>query len=220
MGMIINHDHTAYRSTWEVQGNNKWNGAFYYSKEICKYIIPRVRTDRNWVTINTKGVGCDYAIVFVHNNLHPENYQWLSKYKDLVLVCGVKSTMKKVQHLGEVVYLPLSVDVEYVEKFKREKTKDCAFAGRPSKKQGAILPAGCDVLAGMPRTRLLPQMAKYRTIYAVGRTAIEAKILGCKIAPYDRRFPSPNIWKILDCRDAAKILQKELDRIDGTDYGA
>lgn len=210
--MIINHDHPAYRAKWK--GRNKYNGAFYYSKEICKNIIPNVDTDRNWITINIEGVGCDHAIVFIHNNLHPERYNWLSRYKDLVLVCGVPETCDKVAHLGRAIYLPLSVDVEYVKQFERSKVKDAAFVGRRSKIKLGNLPKGIDYICGLKRQELLPRMAQYRKVYAVGRVAIEAKILGCEVLPYDSRFPDPDVWQILDNKDAADILQKELNRID------
>ena len=59
-------------------------------------------------------------------------------------------------------------------------------------------------------------MAEYETVYAVGRTAIEAKILGCKLKAYDPRFPKVSRWKILDNKKAAKMLQEMLDEIDGT----
>lgn len=210
--MIINHDHPAYRAKWK--GRNKYNGAFYYSKEICKNIIPNVETDRNWITINVEGVGCDHAIVFIHNNLHPERYNWLSRYKDLVLVCGVPETCDKVAHLGTAVYLPLSVDVDYVKQFERRKTKNTAFVGRKSKMRLGTLPRGIDCICGLKRQELLPRMAQYRSVYAVGRVAVEAKILGCEVLPYDDRFPDPDVWQILDNKDAASILQKELNRID------
>ena len=58
-------------------------------------------------------------------------------------------------------------------------------------------------------------MARYEEIYAVGRTAIEAKILGCKIKVYDERFPDPNFWKVIDCAESAKTLQQILNKIDG-----
>lgn len=210
--MIIDHDHPTYRAAWLNSGLNRYNGAFFYSKEIVKYIIPNVKTERNWLTINTHGVGADHCIVFIHNNKHPENYNWLKRYKDLILVCGVPETCEKVAHLGKTIYLPLSVDVADVKRYERPKTKETAFAGRLEKAKGLT---GIDMLAGLPRTKLLPAMAEYRNIYAVGRTAIEAKILGCKVLPYDQRFPDPSVWKVLDCRDAAKILQEELDKIDG-----
>lgn len=214
--MIINHDHPGYRRKWNGIGAGKYNGAFYYSKEICKNIIPRVRTKRNWVTIHIPGVGCDHAIVFIHNNLHPEEYEWMSKYKDLILVCGVPETCDKVAHLGKAIYLPLSVDVEYVERFKvEEKTRDTACVGRRSKLEKSDLPKDIDWLCGMKRQSLLPALARYEKVYAVGRCAIEAKILGCEVLPYDSRFPDPNVWQILDNRDAAEMLQKMIDEIDG-----
>lgn len=214
--MIINHDHAAYRNIWRQAGINQYNGAFYYSKEICKNIIPNVETDRNWVTVNVHGVGCDHAIVFIHNNLHPERYDWLRKYKDLVLVCGVPETMEKVAHLGTPIYVPLSIDVEYVKQFKvKEKTKEAAFIGRRSKMRLGTLPYGIDIVYGIRRQKLLPRMAEYKTVYAVGRTAIEAKALGCRLKAYDPRYPKVSFWKVVDNKDAAKILQTELDKIDG-----
>lgn len=218
MAKVINHTNRSYVSRWRIKGADKYNGAYFYSQEICNYIIPNIKTDRNWVTINTLGQGhgnIDHSIVFIHNNMEPKRYEWLKQYDDLVLVCGVESTMKKVAHLGTPVYLPLSVKVSDVEKYKvPKKTQRIAFAGRPSKINGRV-PATAIRLCGLPRQKLLKYMAQFEKVYAVGRTAIEAKILGCEIGVYDPRFPDPELWKVLDCADAVKILQKELDKIDG-----
>ena len=63
---------------------------------------------------------------------------------------------------------------------------------------------------------MLEFIAPYEELYAIGRCAIEGMVLGCKIKPFLMdRYPDPNYWKILDNKDAAKILQKELDKIDG-----
>ena len=67
----------------------------------------------------------------------------------------------------------------------------------------------------LPREEMLARIARYKKCYAVGRTAIEAKILGCEILPYDPRFPDPSIWKVFTYDDAVKLLQKKLDEIDG-----
>lgn len=213
---IIDHNHPSYRKRRGISGSNKWNGAFYYSEEIVKNIIPFVDTDRNWMTINTPGFGMDHSIVFIHNNLHPELYDWLSRYKDLILVCGIPETCVKMTHLGIPVYLPLSVDVEQVRSYTvNEKTKDMAFFGRKSKRKGIEFPEGTDIIEGIPRTKMLSVMAEYRKVFAVGRTAIEAKILGCEILPYDPRFPDPDRWKIVDNREAATLLNQILKDIDG-----
>lgn len=216
--IIINHDHPEYRRKWKIAGKNKFNGAFYYSKEICKNIIPNVETDRNWITVNLPGYGAEHSIVFVHNNLRPERYDWLTKYKDIVLVCGVPETVEKVSHIGKAIYLPLSIDVGYVEQFRipPEEMSGAAFVGRPSKRtmDGINLPAGIPYLEGMSRALLLPAMARYKQVYAVGRTAIEAKALGCEVLPYDPRFPDPDRWQVIDNLEAARILQLKLDGID------
>lgn len=216
--MIIDHNNRLYRKRWKIAGKNKYNGAFYYSKEIVKNIIPLVETDRNWITVNVPGQGCDHSIVFVHNNLHPENYEWLKQYKDVVLVCGVEDTVDKVKHIGKAIYLPLSIDTEYVKQFKlpKDKRSGVAFVGRPAKRtmKGIALPDRVRVIEGTPRASLLMQMAQLESAYCVGRTALEAKALGVKVLPYDERFPKVSVWKVLDNKDAAKILQEELDKID------
>lgn len=212
---IIDHNDQRYRSRWDRANVNRFNGAFYYSKEIVRNIIPRVKTKRSWITVNTYGKpACSHSIVFIHNNLHPEHYSWLANYRDVVLVCGVPETCKKVAHLGKTIYLPLSVDVRRVRRYMRDKDKEAAFAGRTTKLNGLTLPEDCEIIGDLPRTKLLPEMARYKKIYAVGRTAIEAKILGCEIGVYDPRFPDPDIWEVLDNREAAEILQRELNKID------
>ena len=216
--MIIDHDNRHYRYKWNRMGTARFNGAFYYSKEIVKNIIPNVVTDRNWMTVNMQGIGVDHSIVFVHNNLHPERYEWLRKFDDVVLVCSLKETCERVAHIGRPIYLPLSIDVKAVRQFrlKKEDRHGIAFAGRPEKRtlDGIVLPQ-VDIIENKPRQEFLKTMAHYEFIFAVGRTAIEAKALGCRLLPYDRRFPKTSVWKVLDNRDAAKILQERLDETDG-----
>ena len=213
--MLIDHSYPAYRKKWLLNGKNRWNGAFYYSKEIVDNIIPLVKTNRNWITINIPNVGCDHSIVFIHNNLHPEYYDWLKNYNDLLLVCGIPETCEKMSHLGTAIYLPLSVNVEEIQQFITEKTEEIAFVGRKTKRKGCAFPENTHYIEGLPRKELLSKMANYKKVYAVGRTAIEAKVLGCEILPYDPRFPDPSRWKILDNKDAARILQSLLDEVDG-----
>lgn len=215
--MIVDHTHPLYVKKRQAEQFNKYNGAYYYSKEIVKNIIPLVKTDRNWITVNIPSLkgNFDHSIVFIHNNKNPNYYQWLRQYKDLILVCGVPKTMENMVFFGNPIYLPLSVDVKNVEKYKlKNKTKDAAFAGRRIKLNNHV-PSTCDILTDMPKSKLLQEMAKYNKIYAVGRTAIEAKILGCEIGVYDDRFPDPRFWQVVDNKDAAKILQREIDKIDG-----
>lgn len=217
--MIIDHTHPLYAAKLRTLGEDKYNGAYYYSKEIVKNIIPNVKTDRNWVTIRLANYKehPDHSIVFIHNNRNPNYYEYLSKYKDCILVCGLPSTAENVSFFGKAIYLPLSVDVEQVKKYRvKEKTKEAAFAGRKVKLAYATtsMPKDVDILTGMPQSKLLREMTKYKKIYATGRTAIQAKILGCEIGVMDVRFRDPSVWKVVDNLEAAKMLQEMLDEID------
>ena len=216
--MIISHENPEYIAKWNAmhpEGRN--NGAYYYSIEIVKNIIPRIKTDYNWTTINI-GRSMDHSIVFIHYNFNPlENYSYLEKYNDLILVCGLESTAKEMRKkYDKVIYLPLSVDVAEVSSHKRKAHwKDYAFCGRYSKVEPYRdrLADGTKIICGKDRSEMLDEMSKYKYIYGVGRVALEAKILGCTVLPYDDRFPDPNIWQVLDNKDAAMMLQRKLDNI-------
>lgn len=215
--MIISHNHIRYQRRQEHSGDNRWNGAYYYSREIVKNIIPRVETDRHWVTVNIPGECRSHCLLFIHNNLRLEQYDWIYEYgfQDVVLICGTEATWKHFHEEGKTaIHLPLSIDTEYIKQFKSsEKTKKVAFAGRKAKTILGHFPDGIDYLSGMKREDLLQKMAQYEQIYAVGRTAIEAKALGCEVLPYDSRYPDPGIWKVLDNKDAAELLQEQLHEL-------
>ena len=213
--MIIDYNHPIYKAKREnMSGFNKYNGAYYYSKDIVKYIIPKVKTDRNWVTVRIDQA-TDHSIVFIHNNRNPNYYSFLRNYEDVVCVCSTRHSYENMVFFGKPIFLPLSVDIKSVEKYKvKNKTKEAAFAGRRNKITNHV-PSSADILTDMPQSALLKEMAKYKKIYAVGRTAIQAKILGCEVLPYDNLYPDPKVWKVIDCSEAANILQQELDKIDG-----
>lgn len=215
--MIIDHTHPLYvkKRNKQIEGN-KYNGAYYYSKEIVKNIIPLVKTDRNWVTVRIPEVTIpSHSIVFIHNNRNPNYYSYLKQYNDLVLVCSTKHTYENMKFFGNSVYLPLSVDVKQVERYKaKHKTKEMAFAGRKLKVNNHV-PSKCDILTDMPQSKLLKEMSQYQKIYAVGRTAIQAKILGCEVGVYDSMYPDASVWKVIDNSEGAKMLQLILNEIDG-----
>lgn len=210
--MIIDHNSKQYQRRLRRLGADRYNGAYYYSKEIVDNIIPFVKTDRNWITVYPYSHIPDHSIFFVHNNQNEIIYNFVRRYQDVVLVCGIPETAEKMRHYGKVIYLPLSVDVDYVSTFRSDKRYDApVFFGRESKSKGLV---NTLCFSGMPREKMLGAMAEYRQVYAVGRTAIEAKILGCEVLPYDKRFPDPSRWEVLSNQDAAKLLQEKLEKIE------
>ena len=221
---MITHEHPEYKKLRRKIKNGKYNGCWYYSNEIVDNIIPRVKTWRDWNTVGRELTGmCDHMIVFLHDNSTPWHYDWLKNYYDLVLVCSSKYTANSVKYFGHTVLLPMSVDTEYVRKFATEKTKDTCFVGNPWVKDNIRgittgsngFPDNVDILSSLPREKLLKKLAKYRKAMAIDRCAIEAKVLGCELIDIDTRYGCDNIGRVLDNRDAAKILQAELDKIDG-----
>ena len=226
--MNITHESPDYLELRNNLYGGKNNGCWFYAKEIAKNIIPNVKTNREWNTVGRELEGMhDGMILFLHDNATPWHYSWLKNYNDLVLVCSSQYTADSVKYWGHIVLLPMSVDVEYVKKFRvKEKTKDTCFVGNPWVKQNIRsmtspngLPNGVDVLSGISRTKLLRELAKYKKAYAIDRCAIEAKVLGCELLELDTRYSVDHIGEVLDNKDAAKILQAELDKIDGGNDG-
>lgn len=212
--MIIDHTNRFY-------SNILPNGALIYSMHIVKNIIPKVKTKRNWVTIDCHQC-CDDAIVFIHSNVDFERYEYLRKYKNLILVASQEYTvqeLKKRKLADHVIYLPLSVDTGELRKYKNQKPHNregTCYAGRPDKPyvEGLRLHKNIDMLTGLTHPDMLRRLNNYKYCYAVGITAIEAKFMGCTLLPFDKRYPDTRIWKIIDGEYAAKLLQNKLDKID------
>lgn len=214
--MIIDHNHPGYAAIRKKCGTGKYNGCWYYSNEIVGNIIPRVKTWRGWNTVGRELDGMqDHMIVFLHDNSTPWNYTWLKKYNDLVLVCSSEYTAKSVAYSGHVVLLPMSIDTEYVKEFRTEKTKDTCFVGNVWVKENchSDIPDGVDFFSSLPREKLLKEVAKYKKCYAIDRCAQECQVLGCELLPLQTSYHCDS-FKVLDNRDAAKLLQAELDKID------
>lgn len=201
--MIISHLDKDYNPPCE-------NGANIYSQNICKFFIPNIDTDRNWVTVNIEKC-LDHSIVFIHSNVGlPHKYDYLKKYKDLILICSQIKTAKALENYGHVEYLPLSVDVDYIKKFwVSNKDKSACYAGRYGKNGFSELERKrVDMLYNISHNELLHRMAYYHYVYAVGLTAIEAKVLGCNVLPYDSRYPVPSVWKVKACYEMIQPLQQ------------
>jgi hypothetical protein len=215
--MNITHEHPEYRELRFKCGKGRFNGAYYYSKEIEKNIIPRVKTKREWNTVGRDLEGMhDGMIVFLHDNSTPWHYEWLKKYKDLVLVCSSEYTANSVKYSGHTVLLPMSIDTKYVKRFKTAKTRETCFVGNVWVRRNARnkIPDNVDFFSSLPREELLEELAKYKAAFAIDRCAQEAICLGCELKKLDTRYGCDNYERVLDNRQAAKILQKELNKID------
>lgn len=221
--MNITSKHPGY---WELLGklpkSARNNGALYYAREIEKNIIPRVKTDREWNTVGRDLDGMhDGMIVFLHDNNTPWHYEWLKKYKNLVLICSSRYTADSVKYSGHVVFLPMSIDTEYVKRFLARKTRDICFVGNSWVKKNLRIKIdkNVDCLTGMPREELLEKLARFQYAYAIDRCALEAKALHCKLLPTPTRYGCDVDYdwdsKVLDNREAARILQDKLNIIDG-----
>lgn len=215
-------NYIAYCKMFHPKGSGAHNGAYYYSQEIVKNIIPNVKTWRPWDTLGMKHLrSLDHAIVFIHHNLnHDKVYGWLKRYKDLVYVCSTAASVSWAtdQLNGSTVFLPLSVDTEYVKQFKTKKTKEACYAGNLWKFKkpdiAKYVPEGTDFPSkNIPREELLKFIAPYKVCYAIGRTALEAKALGCEVKNCDSRYDGVD-WPIFDNKEVAAILQEQLDLLD------
>lgn len=218
--MIIDHTHPEYTELRKKIPKGKYNGCWYYSQEIVKNIIPNVKTWRGWNTVGRELTGMqDHMIVFLHDNSTPWNYAWLKNYDDLVLVCSSRFTLNSVIYSGHTVLLPMSIDTEYVKKFRTKKTKDTCFVGnvwvRASLADPNSVADNVDFFSGLPREKLLKEVAKYKRAYAIDRCAQEVQVLGCELLPIETRYHCDDVGRVLDNHEAAKMLQAELDKLDG-----
>lgn len=221
--MIIDHTHPEYVARYKKLGKAKWNGCYYYSQEIVKNIIPRVKTDRDWNTVGRDVEGMhDGMIVFLHDNATPWHYDWLKNYKDLILICSSEYTKESVKYWGKTILLPMSIDTEYVKQFRTKKTKDTCFVGNIWVKNNirgitavsSAVPDNVDFFSSMPREELLKAVAPYRKAMAIDRCAQECQVLGCELLPLKTRYGCDST-NVLDNRDAAEMLQQILNAIDG-----
>lgn len=207
-------------------GGGCYNGAYYYSQEIVKNIIPNVKTDRPWDTLGMKMTrSMDGAIVFIHHNIKWDYvYPWLDRYKDQIFVCSTIPTYEWALGKGKkAIFLPLSIDIEYVKQFRTKKTKRACYSGNrwafKREDEEANIPDYVDFPPeNLPREELLKFIAEYKELYAIGRCALEGLALGCKIKPFYHVYPDPSYWKLLDNVDAAKLLQQSLDDLDGKQH--
>jgi hypothetical protein len=220
MGNIIIQDHTTkdYLLAQSRLRMGKHNGAFYYSKEIVDNFIPNIKTTYNWQTINHQ-VAPEHCIVFVHSNNALERYDYLLRYKDIILVCSTTHSMEQLKKKGhnKVILVPLSIDIEYLNKFKKEDKSGTIACGNiwaftPEMKE-YFKNNNIQHYHDLQRDDLLTLMGKAKTIYAIGRTCMEAIYLGAEVIQPDKEYPVEKYDTYYTQTDAINILQAELDKL-------
>lgn len=217
----IIQDHTT-REYFRAQsklGCGKHNGAFYYSKEIVESFIPKIKTTYNWQTINHQKAP-EHCIVFVHSNNALQRYDYLLKYKDIILVCSTNHSMNQLKKKGhkKVIYVPLSIDVDYLKKFKHNRKKNGAIAcgnvwAFTKETKEYFARQGINHYHDLERESLLYLMANAKTVYAIGRTAMEAIYLGAEVIQPDKEYPVEKYTTYYTQKDAIRIMQEQLDAL-------
>lgn len=208
---------------WMSRGlEGSHNGAHYYAKEIEDLILPNIQSNAFVVTaggsIQPRKVP-DGCVFVCHHNVMPVEVYGEFFDRGILWVCSKPSTVDKLRAAGEkVVYIPLSIDTQYVEKFKAEKTRDIAFVGNFwnfKKNYIDSLPLNVHHVGGLPREDLLREMAKYKTVIAEGRCNMEAQVLGCEVELPDYNRPSIDVIprEVLDSRDAIPLWRAVLSQI-------
>jgi hypothetical protein len=212
--IIYDHTHIQFKQERQKLKTGKYNGAYYYSKELVKNIIPFIKTDYNWITSNvTENIVLNHTIVICHDNCMPEStYAKYRNFEDIIFICSSFQTARAVEIHGNPIYIPMSIDAQYVSKFKTKKTKKEAFAGNVWGFKKGYLPENVDIITELPREQFLKEMAKYEKIYATGRTRLEAVCLGCEteFMKFPRSYEEES--DLYDNKDVIKLIQNEIDK--------
>lgn len=218
---IIGTKSDRYQAWRAKQGMARNNGAYWYAKEIEDIILPELKHLNLW--INT--VGSRFlsprdiprgAVIVCHDNINTvRTYMRLFKL-DVLWICSKQSVADTlIKHGEKAVYIPLSIDVEYVEQFKRKRrTKDIAYVGNAwgfKKEYLSSMPSNIVQLNGMDRDDLLKEMSKYRTIIAEGRCLLEAKVLGAKTELPTHGYGDIVDREVIDSREAIPMWREVLE---------
>ena len=221
--IIVSSNHPQYVARRNaLPPTDRFNGAYYYSKDLENLVCPLLETKRPINLLGMKSCGgVDGMIVFVHQYVDvARNYAWLKQFNNLIIVSSDHRADRILRHLGKVVHLPLSVDTVEIAKHRVERKDQYAcYYGNPwgFKRQEIheLVPPEVHRFGTMPREKAWDVIAHYQYCYAIGLCALEAQQLGCKLRQSRYRYPNPaRSFPVLDCRDAAKMLQKALDLID------
>jgi hypothetical protein len=217
--IIQDHNTNEYKIAQARLKSGKFNGAYFYSKEIVDCFIPKIKTSYNWQTINHQ-TAPEHCIVFVHSNNALYRYDYLLTYRDIILVCSTHNSVKELKKKGhkKVVYVPLSIDTEYLSQFKNEYKNGTIAAGNlwaftPQTKQ-FFIHNGIKHYHDVEREDLLRLISKSETVYAIGRTAMEAIYLGANVIQPDKEYPVEKYTTYFTQKKAISILKRHIKKFE------
>lgn len=214
--IIQDHNTEEYKQRYDSITTGKHNGAYYYSKEIIENFIPNIITDYNWQTIYHNKAP-EHCIVFVHSNNNLALYNYLLQYDDVILVCSTKHSQEQLLLKGhkQVIYVPLSIDVEYLSKFKSETKRGTIACGNvwafTAVTKTYFIQNKIPHYHDLERDELLTKMGNTKTVYAIGRCAMEAIYLGANVIQPDKEYPVEKYDTYYTQTDAIRIMQEQLD---------
>lgn len=162
----------------------------------------------------------DNCIVFVHSNNALDRYDYLLKYKNIVLVCSTNHSKQELIAKGhrQVIYVPLSIDTEYLAKFKSETKSGTIACGNvwafTSDTKNYFRSKGIPHYHDLQRDELLALMGQSERVYAIGRTAMEAIYLGAEVIQPEKEYPVEKYTTYYTQDDAIKMMQEQLDNLE------
>lgn len=216
--IIVGTQAERFKAWHSTQGVTRFNGAYYYAQEIDNIILPKIDLNLFIVTVGATLL-LPYqvpngAVIICHDNRTTRRSYGHLFSKKILWVCSKQSTVDALKSYGEkAVYIPLSIDFDYVKKFKSKKTEDAAFVGNPwgfKKDYLSSLPKDVKQLNGMARDTLLTEMSKYKRVIAEGRCLMEAQVLGCKAEVPQYDSIEAVYVKAMDSLDALPYWQEAL----------
>lgn len=175
---MIVYDHT--HPTWLARygRHGRTNGAFTYSRDICKWHLPIWREllghDESISTCGkVPGVTVQYLHERTHVDLSSETKLFVTTYKDLADALGPRG-----------LWLPNTIDEAVLPDHRP--SKDWVYFGniigekrKPFDKLGGL---NFDVISGVKdQQSSLEQVAQYRYGIGVGRCALEMMAIGLKV---------------------------------------
>lgn len=180
---VLDHSHGAWAGRYGRL--NRTNGAFTYSRDICRWHVPVWRRFLGPDdTIATCGMIPGATVQYLHERTHPDlsskTRLFVTTYKDLADALGPRG-----------LWLPNLIDRDALPAHRPR--KDWVYFGNVigAKERGIkhIRARGIDIISGVrDQADALRHVARYRYGIGVGRCALEMMAIGLKVMIFGKDF--------------------------------